>query len=531
MISADGKRHSPLVLVVDDDANSRLLTRAALEPHGFLVAEAADGAAAIALCQEDRPDLVLLDVLMPEMDGYETCAALRRLPEGDLLAIVMMTGLEDIDSITRAFQTGANDFITKPINWTLLYFRVQYLLMASRALLQRKYLEEQLHQSQKMEAIGRLAGGVAHDFNNLLTVISGCSDLLLARLPYQDPCRIEIEEIRQAAEQASSLTRQLLAFSRKQILQPQVLDLNQLVIRMEKMLRRIIGEDIEVVTALVEDPVMVQADPGQLEQVVLNLAINARDAMPQGGRLTLKVDRVTLDETFCQWHPEAHPGPFVVLTVCDTGVGMDEITMAKAFEPFFTTKETGKGTGLGLAMVHGVVKQSGGFIRLASKPGRGTSMEVYLPLASHEMAQEEQTLAVKGDLRGEETILLVEDDPLVRRVAGKILKTYGYEILEAENGLDALHLGHCHPCPIDLLLTDIIMPDMNGRDLAERWKIIHPESQILYTSGYNENVIAQHGTLEPGISFIPKPYRMTTLAQKVREVLNRPLQRREPISS
>ncbi len=526
MISPCFKRNRPLVLVVDDDANSRLLTRAALEPHGFEVAEAADGAAALTLCQEDPPDLVLLDVLMPGMDGYQTCAALRRLPAGDLLAIVMMTGLEDIDSITRAFETGATDFITKPINWTLLYFRVQYILMASQALLQRKHLEEQLHQSQKMEAIGRLAGGMAHDFNNLLTVISGCSDLLLARLPYQDPSRIDVEEIRQAAEQASSLTRQLLAFSRKQILQPQVLDLNLLVAQMEKMLRRVIGEDIEVVTVFTEDQATVLADPGQLQQVVLNLAINARDAMPHGGRLTLKVDKVTLDETFCHWHPEAQPGPFVMLSVCDTGVGMDEPTMAKAFEPFFTTKETGKGTGLGLAMVHGVVKQSGGFIQVASKPGQGTSMEVYLPLASPDMVQDEQASPLEGDLQGEETILLVEDDPLVRRVAAKILKIYGYNILEASNGAEALHLGNRHSHHIDLLFTDIVMPDMNGRDLAECWKTIHPESLILYTSGYNEKIIAQHGTLEPGISFIPKPYRMSSLAQKVREVLNRTLRQR-----
>jgi two-component system, cell cycle sensor histidine kinase and response regulator CckA len=515
------KRDRPLVMVVDDDENSRLLTRAALEPHGFQVAEAADGATALTLCQEETPDLVILDVVMPGMDGYQTCAALRRLPAGKYLAIVMMTGLEDLASITLAFQMGATDFITKPINWALLYFRVQYILMASQALFQRQQLEEQLHQSQKMEAIGRLAGGVAHDFNNLLTVIAGCTDLLLARLPYQDPSRVDIEEIREAVERASSLTCQLLAFSRKQVLQPKVLDLSRLVAQMEKMLQRIIGEDLEMVTVLTEEPTAVLADPGQIEQVVLNLAINARDAMPQGGLLTLKVVRVTLDEAFCQWHPEAQPGPFVLLAVSDTGVGMDKATMARAFEPFFTTKEVGKGTGLGLATVHGIVTQSGGFIRWDSRPGQGTSIEVYLPLASQGKEEDEPDLTISADnLRGGETILLVEDDSLVRRVAGKILKAYGYIVLEAGNGLEALNLGHRHPQPIDLLFTDIVMPDMNGRDLAERWETIHPESRILYTSGYNENIIVQQGTLEPGVNFIPKPYRMTSLAEKIREVLD-----------
>ena len=308
-----------------------------------------------------------------------------------------------------------------------------------------------------------------------------------------------------------------------------MLDLNLLVAQMEKMLRRIIGEDIEVVTIFTEDQATVLADPGQMEQVVLNLAINARDAMPQGGRLTLKVSQGHLDETFCQWHPEARPGLFVVLAVCDTGMGMDEVTMAKAFEPFFTTKETGKGTGLGLAMVHGVVKQSGGFIRFVSKPGQGTSMEIYLPLAARERGQDAEIVATAGDLNGEETILMVEDDPLVRRVAGKILKQYGYNILEASNGLEALNLGHRHPHPIHLLFTDIVMPDMNGRDLAECWKTLRPESSILYTSGYNDNIIVQNDTLEPGISFIPKPYRMSTLAEKVRDVLNHNLCRQNKV--
>lgn len=524
MISSEPRNEHPLVLVVDDDESTRLLTRASLEPHGFRVAEAPDGETALALCQQITPELVLLDVLMPGMDGFQTCAALRRLPRGEAPAIVMMTGLEDLDSIIRAFQEGATDFIIKPINWTLLNYRLRFILMATRALQQQRLLEEQLHESQKMEALGRLAGGVAHDFNNLLTVITGCTELLLTGLPQSEAfetIRAELEDIQQAAEHASSLIGQLLAFSRRQVLRPRILDLKELVVHMEKMLSRIIGEDIEVVTVFTPDPAIVLADQGQLEQVIMNLAVNARDAMPQGGRLTLTVTGNTLDENFCRWHPEARPGPYVRLTVSDTGVGMDEATLARAFEPFFTTKEPGLGTGLGLSTVHGIVKQSGGFIQVTSKPGQGTTFELYLPQALEEMEPREPGPCPSDKvLAGMETILLVEDDPLVRRVASKILRIHGYAVLEAGSGREALSLATRHPGSIDLLLTDLVMPDMHGRDLAERWQELHPESRILFTSGYADSIPGEaQCPFLSGTSFIPKPYRLHALARKVREVL------------
>ena len=355
-------------------------------------------------------------------------------------------------------------------------------------------------------------------------MITGCAELLLEGLSEHEALRPEVEEIYQAAEQASALTRQLMAFSRKQMLQPKVLDLNPLLARMEKMLSRLIGEDIELVTVFAPQPCAIQADPGQLEQVIMNLAVNSRDAMPQGGRLTLEVASITVDQDSWGWQAEMPQGAYVVLTIGDTGLGMDEATKTRVFEPFFTTKERGKGTGLGLAMVHGIVNQSGGYILLDSEPGRGTTVRVYLPQFSISTMQdeilpdEEESLQVQEP---KETIMLVEDDSLVRGVARKILQLYGYNIIEANTGEEALELGKKYPGPIHLLLTDIIMPGMNGRELADYWKLLHPETKVLYTSGYTENALADQGALEEEIDFIPKPYRLASLAGKVREVLNR----------
>jgi signal transduction histidine kinase len=509
------------ILIVDDDHTMRLLTRATLEKTGFQVEEAEDGASALEVFRDFHPDLILLDVMMPKMDGFATCTALRTQLNGEYLPIVIVTGLDDIDSINRAYEAGATDFITKPINWPLLAYRVRYILRASNAFHQRKQLEEQLYQSQKMEAVGRLAGGVAHDFNNILTVIRGCSEFILSSLKENAPLYQDAVAVVQASEQAACLTRQLLAFSRKQLLQPKVFDLNKVVAAMGKMFRRIIGEDIELHSILGSENMAVKADPGQLEQVVMNLVINARDAMPQGGRLTLETIRVFLDEAYCRLHVDVTPGPYVLLAISDTGLGMDTATQARIFEPFFTTKDKERGTGLGLATVHGIIRQSEGFIWVYSEPGQGTTFKIYLPEAQEKVAEQGKASAPVADSwQGQETVLVVEDEELVRRVARRILQNYGYTILEASTGKEALVIGEEYSGPIHLLLTDVMMPEMGGKELVDHWKDQHPETKIIFTSGYTENAIVHNGNLEPDIHFIQKPYRPHALARKVREVLD-----------
>jgi signal transduction histidine kinase len=383
-------------------------------------------------------------------------------------------------------------------------------------------LQEQLRQSQKMEAIGQLAGGVAHDFNNLLTVIKGYTQLSLLDLKENNPLRGNLQEIEKATQQATDLTRQLLTFSRRQVLDFKVLDLNTLLKGLEKMLRRIIGEDIELVTHLEENLGRVKIDPSQIEQVIFNLAVNARDAMPSGGKLTVETANVELDEGYAYTHVGVTPGRYVGLSVSDTGVGMSQEEKEKAFEPFFTTKGKGKGAGLGLSIVYGIVKQSNGNIWVYSEPGRGTTFKINLPRTEEELDTFRKRAETDFFPGGSETVLLVEDDELVRDLANRLLKQLGYKVLVAVNGEDALHVAREHDGEkIHLLLADIVMPQMGGKELAIKLKILRPDVKVLYTSGYADNAIAHHGFLDPAIHFLQKPFSLKTLSQKVREVLDR----------
>ena len=386
---------------------------------------------------------------------------------------------------------------------------------------ERLSLQEQLRQSQKMEAIGQLAGGVAHDFNNLLTVIKGYSQLSRIDLKENDPLRGNIQEIEKATQRATDLTRQLLAFSRRQILDLKVLDLNVLLKDLDKMLRRIIGEDIELVTLLSGDLGKVKIDPSQIEHVIFNLAVNARDAMPSGGKLIIETANVELDEKYAHAHASVIPGRYVRLSVSDTGVGMTQEVKEKVFEPFFTTKEKGKGTGLGLSMVYGIVRQSSGDIWVYSEPGQGTTFKIYLPRTEEEADRPQKREDTDSFPGGSETVLLVEDDELVRDLANRLLKQLGYRVLEATNGEEALTVAKEHDGEtIHLLLADIVMPQMGGKALADRLKIPRPNVKVLYTSGYADNAIVHHGVLDPGTHFLQKPFSLKMLSHKVREVLD-----------
>ena len=393
-----------------------------------------------------------------------------------------------------------------------------------RDVTERRNLEEQVILAQKMEAVGRLAGGVAHDFNNILTAIGGYADLLLADLPEQDRRRHDVEEIHRSAQRAAGLTQQLLAFSRRQVMQPKVVDLNALVTDIEKMLRRLIGEDVLFATVLHPRVGNVRADPGKLEQVIVNLAVNARDAMPDGGRLTIETQNVELDESYVAEHPSVAPGCYVLLSVSDTGVGIDEETRAHIFEPFFTTKARGKGTGLGLATAYGIVNQTGGHIWPYSEPGRGTTMRVYLPRVDVPADPIERPDGVAPEaLRGRETILLVEDEAPVRSVTRQLLERNGYTVFEAADGPTALGLvgGANGEVPFDLLLTDVVMPGMSGRELADHLQVSRPHLTVLFMSGYTDDAIVRHGMLERGLAYLEKPFRPPALLRKVRDALDR----------
>ena len=393
------------------------------------------------------------------------------------------------------------------------------LLGVATEITERKRLEEQLLQSQKMEAVGQLAGGVAHDFNNILTAIVGYTDLLAAELASNVRQLEDLEEIRKAARRAAALTRQLLAFSRKQVLEPRIIDVNAVVLNLDKMLRSLISENIELKTDLADNLGAARADPNQIEQVIMNLAINARDAMPDGGTVTIETGNVTLDDAYAGQHVSVIPGEYVMLAVSDTGCGMDVKTQSRIFEPFFTTKPAGRGTGLGLSTVYGIVKQTGGNIWLYSEPGKGTTFKVYLPAIAALPEDIGKVAPAEAPRRGAGTVLVVEDDEQLRRLTHRALDAQGYTVLVADRGGTALDIARRHKGEIDLLLTDVIMPDTNGRKLAETIRAARPGMRVLYMSGYPDGAIASHGMLEPGVAYLAKPFTTEAITRRVREVL------------
>jgi two-component system cell cycle sensor histidine kinase/response regulator CckA len=463
-------------------------------------------------------DLVISDFSMPGFSGTDALKLVRSA--GCDAPFIFVSGTMGEDTAVAALKDGAQDYLIKT-NLKRLVPAVQRELRESEERQQRKRLEQHVHQLQKFEAIGRLAGGVAHDFNNLLGVILGQSEILLDRSTDQASTH-GLEMIKESARRGATLTRQLLAFGRRQILETRVVNLNMILADVEKLLRRVIGEDIELEFQTDAKLGSIEADPGQLEQVIVNLAINARDAMPTGGKLTIVTANLHLDEAYADHRAAVKPGRYVQVVVCDTGCGMDEQTQSRIFEPFFTTKEQGKGTGLGLATVYGIVKQSGGYIWVYSEPGHGTAFKIYFPMVEA-AAESPQHVEQSEELpRGSETILVVEDDASLREVTCEFLQSSGYLVVSAGSPEEALHLAERHDGPIDFLLTDVIMPKLNGRELATRLSKARPEMKVLYVSGYTDGIVRDgvHGALEKGLAFLQKPYTRHALVRKIRGILD-----------
>ncbi len=531
-MSEDGKS---VVLIVDDSDWARETLVEALEAEGYELFQAAGGVEGLERAAVLKPDVILLDVMMPVLDGFQVCARLRADPDLAHAPVLMVTALDDRASRIRGLEAGADDFITKPFDRAELRARVRTVTRLNRyrklrdehARLEQEMEEKgkllaQFLQAQKMEAVGSLAGGVAHDFNNHLTVILGRTELALARVPTTDPLRTDLEEVRDAAQRSADLTRQLLAFARKQTITPRVLDLNATVESMLKLLRRLIGADIELEWRPQADVAMTYMDPSQIDQVLANLCVNARDAIAGQGRVTIATADAVLDSSFCARHADAVPGEYVALIVGDNGCGMDSETQARIFDPFFTTKEPGKGTGLGLATVYGIVRQNRGAIDVDTKAGRGTTFTIYLPRHTAVTVPRPEARPSEPATHPGATILLVEDDLAILDTTTVLLEKMGHAVLAARSPGEAMRMVHRHTGRIDLVITDLVMPQMNGSDLAARLMAIHPGISCLFMSGYTADVIAQHGLSGEGVDFLQKPFTSQQLGAKIGACLARP---------
>jgi signal transduction histidine kinase len=513
-------------LIADDSENDVLLLVRVLRKAGYEpVYERVWNAPAMKAALQRRAwDIVISDYEMPNFGGFEALQLLKE--SGHDLPFILVSGVVSEETAVAAMKAGAHDYIMKR-NLARLVPAIERELREAQTRVARKAAEaalrqseEQLRQVQKIEAVGRLAAGVAHDFNNILTAITGHSELLLRQLDADDPRRKNAEQIEKAAYRAAALTRQLLIFSRKQVIEPRVLKLNAVILNLEKMLRRLIGEDIEFCTLLDPAAGHIKADPGQIEQVIMNLAVNARDAMPTGGKLTVTTANTTLDKNHLENFPDLSAGDYVMLAIADTGTGMSEEVKAHLFEPFFTTKPPGQGTGLGLATCFGIVKQNTGHIDVQSEWGSGTTFKIYFPQVQSALEPPRVRNLPTEVAGGNETVLLVEDEPVVRELAAVTLREKGYTVVEAVNGEEGLRLARQHDGKIDLVLTDVVMPVMGGKEMADALRTSHPDTKVLFTSGYTEDALGPHGVLRPGILFLPKPYQTAALARKVREVLD-----------
>jgi signal transduction histidine kinase len=524
------------VLLVDDEPDEREILAAFLEGVPCQVQQVADGESALSEVAKGPPDLILLDLVLPGVAGDEVVRQVRSDPHTATIPIVLVTGLGDRSTRVRSLEAGADEFLTKPVDRAELVTRVRTLLRLKRlrddhqaeavqqtealSATERSRLEGQLRQAQKMEAIGRLAGGVAHDFNNLLTAINGYSEMLLADLASDDPRRAHVEEIARAGERGAELTQQLRIFSRKEVVTPEVLDLNAVVSDTERLLCRLIGEDVRLTTLLTQDLWRIRADPGQLQQVLLNLAVNARDAMPQGGQILIETANLTLDAPTPHTYGTAPPGDYVMVAVSDTGCGMDDETLSHIFEPFFTTKEANKGTGLGLSTVYGIVQQSEGHIWVGSELGHGTVFRIYLPRATDAATTPIPPPAPAVVGRGTETVLLVEDDEQVRGLMATALQASGYTVLEASQGDEAVQLAARHGGPIHLLVTDVVLPGLGGREVARAVAAHHQDLAVLYVSGYTDHAALQQDLPGWDSALLQKPFTPLALARKVRQGLD-----------